>query len=426
MRNKRNIPGLRLRGKIWWIDKVIHGQRVQESTGTDDRAEAERYLIYKLEQLRQAKVYGVRPKRTFAQAAAKYLKEKKKKTLCDDIIHLDSLMPYISEDAIENIHMGNPNLIKFIEERQNGKYAELMKKQGKRVKKVATNQTINHALKLIRHILNLCAKKWRDENNLTWLHAVPMIELLDEQEEKRKAIPLSWAEQDVLFAELSPRLRQMTTFAVNTGCRNREICKLLWEWEIPIPALNTSVFVIPKYAHKNKHDRLVVLNDIAKAVLEEVRGVDPVYVFTSKPGKSYWTMGSTSWKKGRKRAGLPNVRVHDLKHTFGARLTNAGVSLEIKKQLLGHKGSVDISTHYSLASIQNLIESANKVCVRRDDISVAGFLKQLSASAKDKTRNVIPFVNNVVAAKNNQSSSVTLNKACTDSYNSPTVSMQGV
>jgi hypothetical protein len=39
-----------------------------------------------------------------------------------------------------------------------------------------------------------------------------------------------------------------------------------------VPELDTSVFVIPGFAHKNGEDRLVVLNRIAKSVIEEQRG----------------------------------------------------------------------------------------------------------------------------------------------------------
>lgn len=82
-------------------------------------------------------------------------------------------------------------------------------------------------------------------------------------------------------------------------------------------------------------------------------------------------MHNTAWKSARKRAasrydggapwGFENVRVHDLKHTFGRRLRAAGVSLEDRKDLLGHKSS-EITTHYSAPEIHNLIEAAEKVC----------------------------------------------------------------
>jgi len=56
--------------------------------------------------------------------------------------------------------------------------------------------------------------------------------------------------------------------------------------------------------------------------------------------------------------------VHDLKHTFGRRLRAAGVSLETRKVLLGHK-SGDITTHYSAPEIAELLEAANRVAETR-------------------------------------------------------------
>ncbi|MGB5427779.1 MAG: tyrosine-type recombinase/integrase, partial [Gammaproteobacteria bacterium] len=59
--------------------------------------------------------------------------------------------------------------------------------------------------------------------------------------------------------------------------------------------------------------------------------------------------------------GLRNIRVHDLKHTFGRRLRATGVSFEDRQDLLGHK-SGRITTHYSAVELQNLIDAANRVC----------------------------------------------------------------
>jgi integrase len=58
--------------------------------------------------------------------------------------------------------------------------------------------------------------------------------------------------------------------------------------------------------------------------------------------------------------GLPNLRVHDLKHTFGRRLRAAGVSFEDRQDLLGHRSS-RITTHYSAAELTRLIEAAERV-----------------------------------------------------------------
>jgi integrase len=160
--------------------------------------------------------------------------------------------------------------------------------------------------------------------------------------------------------QLSQHLVKMALFIVNTACREAEVCGLKWEWEDEIPELKMSVFIIPADRVKNRESRVVILNRIARAVIEEMRGVHPEYVFTYK-GRRIRKMNGPAWRKARERAWLPVVRVHDLKHTFGRRLRAAGVSFEDRQDLLGHK-SGRITTHYSQAELENLIAAANKVC----------------------------------------------------------------
>ena len=212
--------------------------------------------------------------------------------------------------------------------------------------------------------MNLAASEWMDSNNLTWLNTAPKIKLLPIND-ARKPYPLSWEEQERLFKALPLHLRQMALFAVNTGCRDQEICKLRWEWEMKVPELNTSVFVIPGAGVKNGEDRLVVLNKVAQSVIEETRGRHPEYVFIYA-GKPVSRMTNSAWKRARKKANLA-VRVHDLKHTFGRRLRAAGVNFEDRQDLLGHK-SGRITTHYSAAELVNLLNAANKVCKDAQDI----------------------------------------------------------
>ena len=71
-------------------------------------------------------------------------------------------------------------------------------------------------------------------------------------------------------------------------------------------------------------------------------------------------MLNSAWKRARVAAGLPTVRVHDLKHTFGRRLRAAGVSFEDRQDLLGHR-SGRITTHYSAAELSRLLEAAEMV-----------------------------------------------------------------
>ena len=75
-------------------------------------------------------------------------------------------------------------------------------------------------------------------------------------------------------------------------------------------------------------------------------------------------MNNSAWQKARNETGLTQVRVHDLKHTFGRRLRAAGVALETRRVLLGHK-SGDITTHYSAPELAELVEAANRVAGTR-------------------------------------------------------------
>jgi integrase len=300
-----------------------------------------------MEQTRQAMIYGVRPARTFEQAAAKFVLENQhKRSIDDDVSHLKALVPWIGEQSLDRIHKGT--LQSWIDRRQrDGRSAG----------------TINHGLKVVRRILNLAASDWVDEFGLTWIPAAPKIKLLPDTQ-KRKPYPLNWAEQSALFKELPGYLEQMALFAVNTGCRDQEVCNLRWAWRVNVPELKTFVFVIPGARVKNGHERLVVLNRVAKSVVEARQGIDRDYVFTYRSSPVI-RMLTSAWARARVRAGLKQVRVHDLKHTFGRRLRSAGVSFEDRQDLLGHRSS-RITTHYSQAELSRLIEAANTVCEAND------------------------------------------------------------
>jgi len=156
----------------------------------------------------------------------------------------------------------------------------------------------------------------------------------------------------------------MALFKVNTGLRDSDVCGLLWEDEVEVPELDASVFVVPAERVKDTDgqrddDRLVVWNSIARKVVAQQRGQHPTHVFHCD-GRPMTRMGNSAWYGARMRAGLPMVRVHDLKHTFGRRLRAAGVSFEDRQDLLGHR-STRMTTHYSAAELRNLISVAERV-----------------------------------------------------------------
>jgi hypothetical protein len=170
---RKKTPGLYQRQGIWHIDKRGHGQRLCESTGTGDLAEAEAHLALRIEQIRQAKVFGVRPKRIWRQAATRHLEENLHlASIKDDAGHLKQLDPFIGDLSLDQVHIGT--LQSFI---------------NKRREDGVKTTTINRALEVVRKILNQAAGEWLDEYGLTWLHSAPRIKLLPVRDARNTPSP---------------------------------------------------------------------------------------------------------------------------------------------------------------------------------------------------------------------------------------------
>lgn len=140
---RKTMSGLYERNGIWHIDKVVRGQRLQESTGTSEREEAEQYLIHRLEKLRQEKVYGVRQVRTWREAATRFLIEfKDQPSIALSALHIEQLDPYIGDLPITHIDDGT--LAKFIKDRQAPSKTAIGK-----IKPGVSNRTVNIALQRV-------------------------------------------------------------------------------------------------------------------------------------------------------------------------------------------------------------------------------------------------------------------------------------
>jgi integrase len=333
----KKTTGLTKRNGIWHINKVIKGKRLYESTGTSNLEEAERYLAHRVTELRGQMFYGERKSYTFIEAATKYLKEVEKKSLSRDAVTLKAAIPFIGEMPLEQIHMGT--LDKFIKDR---------KKSGLK------NATINRDLAIIRRVLTLAARLWRDEYNNSWLSEVPLIQPL--KSDLRKPFPIDAEDESRLLRELPEHLQVMVRFALNTGLREKELTRLKWSEE----NRKLGVFVLAGERTKNGEDRIVPLNRTARAIIEAQRGRHDEFVFTFN-GEPVMRINGYAWRKARKRANLEQCRVHDLRHTFGRRLRAAGVSFENRQDLLGHKSN-RITDHYCKAEIMELQNAVEALC----------------------------------------------------------------
>ena len=79
------------------------------------------------------------------------------------------------------------------------------------------------------------------------------------------------------------------------------------------------------------------------------------------------------------------VRVHDLRHTYGLRLRDAGVSDEDRSMLLGH-ASGGMAQHYAQATLARLLQAANSVLPTRDRTMVLRVVMDEGKKSRKESR----------------------------------------
>ena len=147
-----------------------------------------------------------------------------------------------------------------------------------------------------------------------------------------------------------------------TGCRLSEIQKLRWEHvdlganELRLPDTKTGA-------------KVVYLGDPAIAVLERIdrRDGNPWVIAGRKPG-SHLTDLQHPWRRIRARAGLDDVRIHDLRHSFASGGLLVGEGLPMIGKLLGHT-QVQTTARYAHLANDPVKSAANRIASRIAEVS---------------------------------------------------------
>lgn len=77
---------------------------------------------------------------------------------------------------------------------------------------------------------------------------------------------------------------------------------------------------------------------------------DCPYVVPNPKTLKPFTAVFNAWDHARRRAGLPDVRMHDLRHSAASNLVNAGQSLYVVAKVLGHAQTKTTERYAHLAS----------------------------------------------------------------------------
>jgi integrase len=185
--------------------------------------------------------------------------------------------------------------------------------------------TLNHYHSALSLIFRLAIRNGKATQN-------PAKELRRRKENNARVRFLDADEEAKLHDAVSAVHLAEIYLALNTGMRRGEQYKLRWE----NVDLERGVITIPRAKHGEK--RHIPINSAARIALLALRRLgDGAYVSPTR-WRGERKVDQREWfENAVKRAGIPNFRWHDLRHTFASRLVMAGVDLRTVQELMGHK-----------------------------------------------------------------------------------------
>lgn len=310
--------GLFKRGQVWWMRFTHKGKQVRKPTNVTDKKLAEKIHHKVMTQLAEGqwldKLEGA--DKTFKELAEKYINEYakiNKRSWQKDQERLNNhLIPFFGEMIVTEI---SPKVISAY--------------KGHRYKKDIAPATINRELTIMKHMYTMAVKEWE------WCRDNPVKRVRMEKEGPSRDRWLTYEEEKRLLDACPAWLKEIVTFALNTGMRQGEILGLRWK------DVNLISGIVILDMTKNGDRRSIPLNRIAWDMLKQksrVRYLASDYVFTNDAGKRM-DGGNlrTDYMKALKKAKIEAFTFHDLRHTFATRLVHRGIDLYKVQKLLGHR-----------------------------------------------------------------------------------------
>ena len=147
----------------------------------------------------------------------------------------------------------------------------------------------------------------------------------------------------------NPMLKYIVPMLLLTGARKREVLDARWEdidfqrafWRIP--------------STKSGSERHVPLSPAAIDLLNEIPKCCD-YIFANPSTLKPYDCVHSAWNTTRVRAGLKDVRMHDLRHSFASFLVNEGCSLYEVQKILGHSSGA-MTQRYSHLNQDSLMRA---------------------------------------------------------------------
>lgn len=231
-----------------------------------------------------------------------------------------------------------------------------------RGEKVLSERTTNKILTRLKQILNYAVEAELLDSNP--LHRFPEL-----KEPPKKDVYLTKKEiQQLLVANNQEWTYPILVLAVNTGMRIGELAGLCWDrinFETSqIEVTRTMSREGLQETTKSHHKRYMPMNSVVEQLLKSlwVQQKHPRFVLVNEKLSAIDVnhFSQRAYKKALKRAGVSNIRFHDLRHTFASQFMMNGGNIYDLQKLLGHS-NLEMTMRYAHLSPNHLREASKVV-----------------------------------------------------------------
>lgn len=217
--------------------------------------------------------------------------------------------------------------------------------------KTVKYETVRKDLLCIRRILDIASKEW----GIHLPHGNPIENITVPPQPKRgRERRLEHDEMQRLFSaaeEYGGELLAIVSFALETAMRRGEIAKLRWE------DIDKKKRIVKLLDTKNGDSREVPLSSTALNILKTKPRKIAGKIFSLRADSI-----TTAFDRCCKRAGIHNLRFHDLRHEATSRFFELGFSIMEVSAITGHKDLAMLKRYTHLR--------AEDIAIRLNDIGV--------------------------------------------------------
>lgn len=314
--------GLYRRGKNWWMCYVVNGRQERKTTGTGNRRLAEKIYGKTLTDIEEGRFFDRPQSIKMVEVIDKYMNEV---SPFRPVSHgrngqiVEHFKAFFGDTLLESV---KPALLS----RYKAERLQAITKRGTPTSPL----TVRKELALLRHIFNVAIDEWelcKDNPVRTVLRSLPHEErrvryVLPEEAEKLRFTMPSW-------------LLPIVITACQTGLRRGNLLALATQ-QVDFTS-NRIVIDRTKNGDPIGIAMTSVVRDTLFNVIRDRKVISP-YVFCDDHGRPYTPYRvSMAFKRACERAGVTNLRLHDLRHDFATLMLRKTRNLVDVQHALGHK-----------------------------------------------------------------------------------------